>query len=139
MVSLATCKRSNSYPRPHPGSSHLWPIQQHHLGHTLLLIASRQTMVLCTSLSTPVDHLWQRGRCCIGSIDLRVFQSDVAGSDLCMNPPDDLNDQAACYNDTLRGILDKHAPLVTRTILERPQVPWFTEEIQGFKVREKTG
>ena len=67
------------------------------------------------------------------SIDLNSFQSDLAATDLCRNPPEALEDLAKCYNSTLKVILDKHAPLITRSIKERPPVPWFNEEIKMAK------
>ena len=40
---------------------------------------------------------------------------------------------AKCYNSTLKVFLDKRAPLITRSIKERPRVPWFNEEIKTAK------
>ena len=57
------------------------------------------------------------------SIDLNSFQSDLAATDLCKNPPEALEDLAKCYNSTLKVVLDKHAPLITRSIKERLRVP----------------
>ena len=37
------------------------------------------------------------------------------------------------YNKTLIAVLDKHAPVKTRTIVMRPQVPWYTDEIRQAK------
>ena len=67
------------------------------------------------------------------SIDLNSFQSDLAATDLCRNPPEALEDLAKYYNGTLKVVLDKHAPLITRSIKERPRVPWFNEEIKMAK------
>ena len=64
---------------------------------------------------------------------MNSFQSDLADTDLCRNPPEALEDLAKCYNSTLKDILDKHAPLITRSIKERPRVPWFNEEIKMAK------
>ena len=36
-------------------------------------------------------------------------------------------------NNTLKKILDDHAPVVTRTTINRPRVPWITEEIRASK------
>ena len=47
--------------------------------------------------------------------------------------PDDPEDLAMCYNNTLKKILDDHAPVVTRTTINRPHVPWITEEIRASK------
>lgn len=35
---------------------------------------------------------------------------------------------------TLKAALDKHAPLMTRTIVQRPCVPWFSQEIREMKL-----
>ena len=64
---------------------------------------------------------------------MNSFQSDLAATDLCRNPPEALEDLAKCYNGTLKVVLDKHAPLITMSIKERPRVPWFNEEIKMAK------
>ena len=46
------------------------------------------------------------------------------------NPLDDLEELVLSYNKTLRAVLDKHAPVETRTIVVCPQVPWCTNEIR---------
>ena len=67
------------------------------------------------------------------SIDMNAFQLAIADSDLFLDPPDNPEDLAMCYNNTLKKILDDHAPLVTRTTISRPRVPWITEEIRASK------
>ena len=67
------------------------------------------------------------------SIELKYFQSDLAATDLCRNPLEALEDLAKRDNSTLKVVLDKHAPLITRSIKERPRVPWFNEEINMAK------
>ena len=52
---------------------------------------------------------------------------------LCRNPPEVLKDLAKSYNSTLKVVLDKHAPLIPRSIKERPRVPWFNEKINTAK------
>ena len=37
------------------------------------------------------------------------------------------------YNSTLSALLDKHAPLRTRTRVGRPVVPWYSNEINDAK------
>ena len=64
---------------------------------------------------------------------MNSFQSDLAATDLCRNPPETLEDLDTCYNSTLKVVLDKHAPLITRSIKKRPRVPWFNEEIKMAK------
>ena len=69
------------------------------------------------------------------SIDMNAFRLAIADSDLCLDPPDNPEDLAMCYNNTLKKIVDDHAPLViiTRTTINRPRVPWITEEIRASK------
>lgn len=68
------------------------------------------------------------------SIDLNSFQSDLAATDLCRNPPEALEDLA---DSTLKVVLDKHARLITRSIKERPRVPCFNEEIKMAKRKRR--
>lgn len=68
------------------------------------------------------------------SIDLNSFQSDLAATDLCRNPPEALEDLA---DSTLKVVLDKHARLITRSIKERPRVSCFNEEIKMAKRKRR--
>ena len=58
-------------------------------------------------------------------------------SDLCQNTPDDLESLVACYNNTLKTTLDKHAPLKSKTVTIRPSVPWFSEKIKEAKRQKR--
>ena len=61
------------------------------------------------------------------------LNDDRANSELCKNPPDDLEELLLSYSKTLIAVLEKHAPVKTRTIVTRPQVPWYTDEIRQAK------
>ena len=39
------------------------------------------------------------------------------------------------YNTCLRQLLDRHAPLVTRTVTDRTSAPWMALEIKQAKVQ----
>ncbi|KAL9957977.1 hypothetical protein ACROYT_G034937 [Oculina patagonica] len=67
------------------------------------------------------------------SVNVETLNDDLAKSDLCKNPPDDLDELVVSYNKTLTAALDKYAPVKTRTIVVRPRVPWYTEEIRHAK------
>ena len=43
--------------------------------------------------------------------------------------PDNLLDLTQQYNLTLSSLLDKHAPKKTKTITERTDVDWYTDEL----------
>ena len=61
------------------------------------------------------------------------LNDDLANSELCKNSPDDLEEFLLSHNKTLIAVLDKHAPVKTRTIVMRPLVPWYTDEIRQAK------
>ena len=46
----------------------------------------------------------------------------------------ELSDQ---YDSVLSSILDKHAPLQTKTVIQRPAAPWYSEEIATEKTQRR--
>ena len=62
-------------------------------------------------------------------IKMDSFMKDLASSQLCTNPPDDLDDLVSLYNDTLQKLLDEHAPVQTKKVPIRQQASWYNEEI----------
>ena len=73
----------------------------------------------------------------IKDIDLRALSDEISSSDLCTNTPDTLSDLVTCYNSTLASSLDRHAPLITKTIPARPLVPWFNEDIKEARKQRR--
>ncbi|XP_028399338.1 uncharacterized protein LOC114522790 [Dendronephthya gigantea] len=70
----------------------------------------------------------------IKSINVDAFRNDLSNSDLCKNMLSmELNDLVDSYNDTLSSTLDRHAPVKCKTVIKRPTVPWFTEEVKLAK------
>ena len=63
-------------------------------------------------------------------VNFDVLSDEISLSDLCTNTPDTMNDLVSCYNSTLASALDRHAPLITKTIPARPLVPWFNDDIK---------
>ena len=61
------------------------------------------------------------------------LNDDLANSEVCKNPLDDLEELLLSYNKTLLAVLDEHAPVKTRTIVMRPQVPRYKDEIREAK------
>ena len=64
----------------------------------------------------------------VKNIDLQTFTTDVRST--LPDPNDVTADSLHC---TLAGVLDRHAPLVTRTITDRPTAAWFCTEIKMAK------
>ena len=77
----------------------------------------------------------------IKSIDITAFFRDVAETSFCVDlspgveslRPHELDDLADNYNMTLSQLIELHAPLKTKTIVSRPTVPWYNEEIHIAK------
>ena len=65
-------------------------------------------------------------------IDPTRFQTDVSqvASSLAECPDSEL---LVKFNAALRNVLDRHAPLVTRTVTVRPSAPLITEEVKPAK------
>ena len=73
----------------------------------------------------------------IKDIDLCALSDEISSSDLCTNTQDTLSDLVTCYNSTLASSLDRHAPLITKTIPARPLVPWFNDDIKEVKKKQR--
>ena len=68
------------------------------------------------------------------SIDTECLRKDLSQTSLCKDLDNmELADLVMCYNETLTSTLDRHAPLITKTIVKRPIVPWFTDEVKAAK------
>ena len=56
--------------------------------------------------------------------NLDALRYEFSNSDLCNKLLSfKLNDLVKCCNNTLRSALDRHAPLMTKTVAKRPTVP----------------
>ena len=71
--------------------------------------------------------------CKINKIDYESFHSDILSSDLIKKPEKDLSALCQQYDSVLSSILDKHAPVSTKTLPRKPPTPWMTPEIMKAK------
>ena len=67
------------------------------------------------------------------SLDVDAFVADLQSTDLVVAPPDDVTSAFACYDRTLRALLDKHAPLRLKTNKRRPSARWYDSECRQTK------
>ena len=68
------------------------------------------------------------------SVDLDGLKQDIAKSRLCCpSSCEDFDKFVQSYNYTLSSILDRHAPLKSKVMRSRPQVPWYSQEIAEAK------
>ena len=70
------------------------------------------------------------------NFDIDLFISDIRGSSLISDPPDELDDLVALYDSELSGVFNRHVPIKKRTVTIRPAAPWYSEELKSEK-REK--
>ena len=127
-------------------------LQQHLVGPTLDLIITRQSdqivrsthrvncyfsdhaPVLCHLHSIkPSFSTRTLSYRIIKLVNVDSLNDDPANSELCKNLPEDLEERLLSSNKTLIAVLDKHVPVKSWTIVMRPQVPWYTDEIRQAK------
>ena len=63
--------------------------------------------------------------CKLKTIDKPLFRNDLESICQDLLLIDDLNELAAQYNSRLLSLLDKHAPVTSKTLSVHPRVPWF--------------
>ena len=67
------------------------------------------------------------------SIDKEAFIADPRVSSLVLDPPDDVDNLVDLNDNTLRDIVDEHAPLRIKEMPSRPMLPWYNKNIQAAK------
>ena len=67
------------------------------------------------------------------SVDVEAPDTVPAKSDLSENPSADLDELVSCYHNTLRAAEDTSVPLKTKTIVVRPRVPRYNDDITQVK------
>ena len=67
------------------------------------------------------------------TIDVENFKSDILTSPLYTNPASNASDLADQISSTLKSILDIHAPIRSKTVVQRPHTPWINPEILQAK------
>ena len=72
----------------------------------------------------------------IRAIDIHDFRTDVHNL-LGSATQSDSTDPQGVHNTCLRQLLDRHAPLVTRTVTDRTSAPWMTLEIKQAKEQQR--
>ena len=129
----------------------------HDDGHTLDLLITRSSSTVVTHLSQhesyqsnhksftfkffphirpPTERTTIQYRS-YKTIDVDNFKSDILTSPLYTNPASNASDLADQLFSTLKSILDIHAPIKSKTVVQRPHTPWINPEILQAK-RERS-
>ena len=124
----------------------------HQAGHTLDLVITRNNQELELGQIKPGYFLSDHCFVCadiviprpdvrnkklsyrkIKSIDKASFASDLESICQDLLQIDDLNALAVQYNCRLLSLLDKHAPVTSKTLPVHPKVPWFSSNLTTLK------
>ena len=125
----------------------------HEHGHTLDLAITRESDNLICGRPAPgilfSDHLallfklktarppFTVGRVSfrkLRSIDRDAFMDEIRNySELFQMDTDDPDELASLFHNTLRSLLDRHAPVKHKNTTNRPYVPWMNDEIKLAK------
>ncbi|XP_068677123.1 uncharacterized protein [Montipora foliosa] len=117
-------------------------------GHTLDLIITRQadgiadaeplperdfsdhaTLICKLIVMRPAPRIKHAEYRKLKSIDITKLRKASRNSQLHQDPPDDLNMLLDCYNTTFKSLLDEHAPVCSRHVINRPRPPLFNDNI----------
>ena len=76
----------------------------------------------------------------IDSIDRNSFKDDLLNSELKDITAKDLSlqEMIKLYDTTIIEILDKNAPQMTKTIKNKPQSPWYTDNLNNLKRQKRS-
>ena len=76
----------------------------------------------------------------LGRIDKSALMNDIATSSFCSDSSlhdhlstHELDSLVQKYQVTLTTVIDQHAPIISRTLVARPKVPWYNNEIDNAK------
>ena len=73
----------------------------------------------------------------IHSINIASFMTDIITSDLVTHPKEHVSDLYKHYRQILKTLLDKHAPIKSKCMSQKPPAPWMTSEIIHSKRRRR--
>jgi hypothetical protein len=125
----------------------------HNKGQILDLIISCISDQIVDSISVKdtqiSDHFWVHGSLLgprpktlkksisyrkVKAIDTEQFTTDINTSKLAHAEFfDNVDEAVSTYNDELSNFLNKHAPVITRTITLHPEAPWYNPVIDAAK------
>ena len=129
----------------------------HIFGRTLDLFITRRTETLLGSTTRSCRYFSDHSAVCCSicikkpapqakrvtyrktkSVDLDGLKQDIAKSRLgCPSSCEDFDKFVQSYNCTLSSIIDRHAPLKSKVMRSRPQVPWYSQEIAEAKRKRR--
>lgn len=71
------------------------------------------------------------------AISVSDFITDIEDSPSLQRTDGSVEDLVEAYNSSIKALIDKHAPLQTKTITLRPNAPWYTDELRDAKHKRR--
>ncbi len=97
------------------------------------LLSDHEAIMFDLSIEKPPQVTKSITYRCLRKIDFTKFLDDINLSALLNNPATEVGDLCDTYYTELSSILDRHAPLKTRDIVDRVNSEWFTDELGAMK------
>ena len=73
----------------------------------------------------------------IHKINIAALKADILKSDLIIKPKGHLSDLCGQYYQVLKSLLNKHAPVRSKSVSQKPPAPWMTHKILQSKRRRR--
>lgn len=116
-----------------------WAIS-HRTGDSFISSVEVQDYLLSDHFVISIDTDFSKPKCVpkkivcrnLKGVSVQNFSTDLSNSELIVDPPNDLNELTELYNSTLSTLLDKHAPLKEKTVIDRNN-QGFDEKAQEAK------
>ena len=75
----------------------------------------------------------------IGEINIEKFRTDISNSILVKSYMEQgLEDLVKMYDDELTSILDKHAPIINRSVTNPKREPWYDSDVHDARKELRT-
>jgi hypothetical protein len=128
----------------------------HRSGHTLDLVITRINDDIVWNSSSPItavdkglsDHFpvhfnlqaTRPPQSCktityrkLKNVNIDILKQDISESVLCLQPADTIDELVQQYNKVLSELLDRHAPIKSKTVAAGPRPPWYNTDIAEAK------
>ena len=101
------------------------------------MISDHYVISLLTSFSKPQKA--KKSILCrnLKGVNFDDFCEDLKNSNLLKNPPRDLNDLTKLYDETLTELIDTHAPLRKKVVVEREDFEFFDSKLREAKRKRR--
>jgi len=70
-------------------------------------------------------------------INMESFEQAIINSSFVNCPSDDLEQLTSQYNTCLTQIMDTHAPVTEKLVVDRSEAPWFSDECKTLKIAKR--